>query len=162
VRHRIMPLPVLLPTSLTRYSEQIGQTQVRQDRTRDPKQPASWLPVCGRVAKSPILPVSLRRVPGSARRRLESGWTTRSPMSVRRQTPHARRLARNLSLVTAFSMLTGAFIAGVAAKIGERKHLHLDTNTSRGNELRVRPPNESEREADAALPEVHDDGNRGV
>ena len=30
----------------------------------------------------------------------------------------ARKAARNLSLVTAFSMLIGAFIAGVAAKIG--------------------------------------------
>jgi len=38
--------------------------------------------------------------------------------NVRQAADAARKAARNLSLVTAFSMLIGAFIAGVAAKIG--------------------------------------------
>ena len=38
--------------------------------------------------------------------------------NVRQAADTARKAARNLSLVTAFSMLIGAFIAGVAAKIG--------------------------------------------
>lgn len=38
--------------------------------------------------------------------------------SARQAADTARKAARNLALVTAFSMLIGAFIAGVAAKIG--------------------------------------------
>jgi len=50
---------------------------------------------------------------GEAQQRVNDAIT-----NARQAADTARKAARNLALVTAFSMLIGAFIAGVAAKIG--------------------------------------------
>jgi hypothetical protein len=51
-------------------------------------------------------------------------------VNARQAADTARKSARNLALVTAFSMLIGAFIAGVAAKIGGHHRDDLVANRS--------------------------------